>query len=138
MRSDKIKMIAAACFVLVVTCANAFAIDFSTPLHQLDGSEFLGQDGKPAPITLGDVCEVALLASYKDEGDDIVSGKIKIEDFNKEKARRFGLAKKIHTANGDLQVTTDDIALLKKLIGKSYNALIMGQAWELLDPASVK
>jgi len=52
-----------------------------------------------------------------------------------EKCERFELARKIHSSNGLLDLGVDDIKLLKVLIAKALPTnLIVGQAWEILDP----
>lgn len=140
---------------LTATPALATTIDFSAPITQLDGKPFtkIGElsdvekkvvgelaakgytIGEPDPSTLGLVAKNALLATYQDEptlsGDD--------------KVKRYGLALKIQDATGDkaglfhgqLDLKAGEIELLKKLIAKSYNPLVAGQAWKILDPASM-
>lgn len=39
--------------------------------------------------------------------------------------------------NSDPTLTADEITLIKKLVAKAYNPLVVGRTWELLDPASV-
>lgn len=52
-----------------------------------------------------------------------------------EKCERFELARKIHNSNGIIDLGVDDIKLLKILTAKALPTnLIVGQAWELLDP----
>lgn len=95
-------------------------IDFSQPINDLSGNPVL--DGE-TPLTLGAVACNSLLATFKDEPN--LQGTAKAE--------RFALALKI---NGKAQVSlkVEDITLLKTLIGKAYAALVVGQAWEMLDP----
>lgn len=51
------------------------------------------------------------------------------------KCERFELARKIHSSNGIVDLGVDDIKLLKELIAKALPSnLIVGQAWEILDP----
>jgi hypothetical protein len=120
-------ILAAVALAAMFSASPTAAIDFATPLAQLDGQPFVAQDGKPITMTLATVAETALLASYQDEQN--LSGE--------DKVKRFVLATKIHGAAKDLPLTSDEVSLVKKLIGKSYNPLIVGQAWRLLDPASV-
>lgn len=95
-------------------------IDFSQTMKDLNGNPVL--DGE-TPLTLGAVACNSLLATFKDEPN--LSGA--------DKAKRFALALKI---NGKAQVAlkVEDVSLLKILIGKAYAALVVGQAWEMLDP----
>lgn len=104
----------------------AAEVDFTTPLAQLDGKPFMGPDGKPTETTLGSVAEVALLGSYADEQN--LTGE--------EKVKRFALANKVH-GNRAAVLTTEEVALIKRLIAKTYNPLVVGLSWTILDPASV-
>lgn len=112
--------------VLFLAPARAAEVDFTTPLAQLDGKPFLGPDGKPVETTLGSVAETALLGSYADEQN--LSGE--------DKVKRFYLANKIHN-NRAASLTTEEVTLIKRLIAKTYNPLVVGLAWTILDPASV-
>lgn len=49
-----------------------------------------------------------------------------------EKAKRYALAQKIH-AGGEVDLTSDDLALTKKLIGKAYGPVVVGPAYALID-----
>lgn len=103
----------------------ALAVDFGSPIKQLDGSVMRTDDKQV--LTLDTVVENALLASYPDE--QTLSGE--------EKVKRFKLAVRIHDQRKDPTLTADETALIKKLVAKAYNPLVVGQAWTLLDPASV-
>ena len=50
-----------------------------------------------------------------------------------EKAKRFTLGMKIHSASEPVDVSAEDVALIKKLIGKVYTPLVVGRAYELLE-----
>lgn len=119
---------AAGAVMASLTCA-AGAVDFSTKFTQIDGTPFLDANGKPdeKPATLGTVAVNALLANYPDEQNLPAD----------EKVKRFVLAEKIQVHPTDALINVDDIALIKKLIAKGYPTLVVGQAWRLLDPASV-
>ena len=112
--------------MLITTSVAALAIDFRTPITQLDGKPFTNEAGQPDGMTLGKVCTNALMANFPDEQG--LSGD--------EKMRRFLVAKNIFE-HYDYSLNVEEIALVKKLVGKSYGPLIVGQAWALLDPASV-
>lgn len=120
---------------LSLVSSMACAADFSTPLFQLDGKTALTAPGDTAgsttPVTLGYVAEISLLTEYKDE---VAEGKV--EDVTRQKIVRWALAKKIHGA-GEVALTADETTLLKRLIGKNYPPLVAGQAWSILDPASI-
>lgn len=51
-----------------------------------------------------------------------------------EKVERFELAKEIHKSAGLVDLQSEQIALLKKLIARAYGPLTVGQAWQVLDP----
>lgn len=104
----------------------AHAIDFDATITQIDGMPF--PDGKPEDSQLRKVVVNALLAQYPDEQN--------LEP--PKKMERYFLAKKIQESRGDLQLTAEETALVKTLVAKGYPTLIVGQAWLLLDPASVK
>jgi hypothetical protein len=50
-----------------------------------------------------------------------------------EKVKRFRLAQRI-TNGGALDIALEDVVLLKDIIGKAYPPLVVGRAFELLDP----
>ena len=87
----------------------------------LDGKEIPSQNGKPA--TLGGVSVDALLATFQDEQN--LSGE--------EKLKRWELAVKIKNGVDPVELSVEEIALIKKLIGKAYGPLISGQAWQMLE-----
>jgi hypothetical protein len=108
-------------------------IDMESPILGLDGKELddpaivceCGKIARPAgrKIVLRDLCRNALLANE--------------EIDPKEKMDRFYLATLIEKKRSP-RLASEDIALLKARIGKSYPPLFVGRAFELLDPASVK
>ena len=90
-------------------------INFSQQLKNLKGEEI-------KDLTLKVVSTEALLATFDDER--ALSGE--------EKAKRYLLATRVY-ANEELDLTVEEIAKLKQLIGKGYGPLIVGQAWEMLE-----
>ncbi len=70
---------------------------------------------------LKDVCVNSLLANVEKEEIDGV-----------EKMNRYLLATKIQKAN-ELDLKSEEIAKLKKVIGRIYGVLIVGQAFEMLE-----
>ena len=103
--------------------------NFNTTLKTLDGKpikeQYVDADGKTADrdVTLSTVAVNALLAGYEDErnlaGDD--------------KVKRFKLAQLINDADGEVEVTAEQVSLLKTLIAKGYTPLVVGQAYEILE-----
>jgi len=90
-------------------------------LVTLDGEVILDQKNEPA--TVRGVAIEALFATFKDEEN--LSGE--------EKLKRWELASKIKINPDPVELKVEEIALLKKLIGKAYGALIVGQAWKVLE-----
>jgi hypothetical protein len=123
----KIMMLAGA--VALAVAAPASATDFSSKMTQIDGKPFLDPTGKPDETqpTLGSIAINALLAAYPDEKDITPE----------EKVKRFVLAEKIQNHQKDAQLSADEIVLVKKLIGKGYPTIVVGEAWRMLDPSSV-
>lgn len=119
----KTTMLAALALGLVLT-APALAVDFAKPIDQLDGTPMRKED--KTLFTLNDAVQTALLSSYQDETIDGV-----------EKSKRFWLAKRINDNRKDPTLTADEVALIKKLVAKAFNPLVVGRTWEMLDPASI-
>lgn len=94
--------------------------NFTAPIKNLDGKPLKEGDRE---VTIGSIAVNALLTPYEDErnlsGDD--------------KVKRFRLAQSIHDADGEIEVTVEQVALLKSLIAKAYSPLIVGQAWAILE-----
>jgi hypothetical protein len=89
-------------------------INFNQPIKNIQGEEI-------KDLTLKVVSVESLLATFSDEQ---ISGE--------EKAKRYLLATRIY-ANEELELTVEEIAKIKQLIGKGYGPLIVGQAWEMLE-----
>lgn len=95
-------------------------MDTKTPIIDLDGIAL-------PDLTVGSACATALLAAFPDEAD--IRGE--------EKVRRFLLAQRIVTSES-VDLTAEDIALIKHLVGKGYGALVVGRVWAALDPVSIR
>lgn len=99
-------------------------INFLTELTDLDGSPITDKD---KPVTLKTISLTALLAQYADE--QALSGE--------DKMKRFQIAEKIAAANADdphIDLKAEEIAEIKKLIGKGFGPLIVGRCFNTLDP----
>lgn len=118
-------------------------IDFSFKLKTLDGSDIPekpdetidGPDGRKVkkeypPLTLKTVSVNALLMQEVD-GDGRP-----VETSGEEKVKRFQFATRIYEAIGSIELQSEEITLLKRLIARAYLPLTVGQAWEILDPSS--
>lgn len=121
--------------LLTLMTAPGMATDWTQPVLDQDGKpacrEALLRDdktGKPLDCpreqiaTLGWYARTALNATFPDEtnlsGDD--------------KAKRGGLAQSLVGAT-EVKLKVEDLALIKKLIGKAYGPLVVYQAWEMLE-----
>lgn len=116
-------------------------VDLEFKIQKFDGTEFgdLEQDGidergQPKfkvgpPLTLKKVCIDALIANYQDE-QNLDAAK---------KTERGWLAQKIWNATDQtIDLSAEEVALIKSLIAKRYNPLIVVLAWGALDPDSKK
>lgn len=109
---------------------SALALDFSQPVLDLDGKPFcqdmVGKDGECAPDkawTLARLARAALNAQFPDEQN------LSVE----EKYKRGKLAQSL-TGTGDMKLKSEDVALLKKMIGRAFPPSMMTAAWDLLEP----
>jgi hypothetical protein len=100
-------------------------IDFSRPIHHLDGSEIPDLDGdKTQPLTLK-LCAIrSLTGALKNDSND--SGVKRFE--------RGALAYEIHKSDS-LNLSVEQISMIKERIGQAYPAVIVYRAWEMLDPS---
>jgi len=53
---------------------------------------------------------------------------------SEEKFNRHNLALEIHNADDEIDLSVDDVKLLKDLVGELGTPLVVGQAWPILDP----
>ncbi len=95
-------------------------IDFQKPLKTIHGTELMieGKTRTTASFVID-----ALLAIFSDEA--ALPGE--------EKIKRYTLAKKISRPTFEAQITIEEAAMIKKLTGKLYGPLIVGQIWEILE-----
>lgn len=109
-------------------------VNFNQALLDLDGStldltteacQFCGRSRESRPATLRGVCTDALVARYRDEQEPkALPGEAKM--------KRYGLALKI-TAEDELDVTPEELALIRMLVAKMFGPRVMGPAWLALD-----
>ena len=99
-------------------------IDFSRILTNFDGKPILTPE-KGEPVDLKTASMTALLGQYQDERN--LSGE--------EKFKRYELAKKIHQS-GEIELKSEEIALIKSLVAKAYAPLAVGKLWEMLENAN--
>ena len=97
-------------------------IDFKKPILDLKGEPMKNGEN---PFLLGMACQEALTATFQDEQALPAP----------EKVKRFMLALKIEGAL-PVDVSIEDAAEIKKLVGKAYGPLIVGRVYEIFDAAS--
>lgn len=96
-------------------------IDFSRTLTNLDGSQIVVQaDKAPRPLTLGDVAANSLLADDRDA-------------TGAQKVARFSLALKVYEAKEPLDLTPEDVSLIRERVGQTCVPLICGRSYQMLD-----
>lgn len=91
-------------------------IDFGQQLIGLDGT---GLVDTGRPLTLQRVCVNGLL-NHGATG-------VKAEPYD-----RYRLAMRLH-AGGTVELSTDEVVLVKKCVNGSYPPLVVGQAYEMLE-----
>lgn len=100
-------------------------IDLDTVLCDLKGVPL--KETPEKDFTLGAACCTALLNPFSDE-----------QNLDpKEKFNRYKLAQKI-SDGGERDLSVEDVATLKKLIGKAFPPLVVGRCYDILDPESPK
>ena len=90
--------------------------DLDQPLLDLDGEDF------EPPLTLGTVCYQATA------GNTPFDSALQMD----EKLKLYALAKKVHKG-GEVELTAEDIALLKKRVAAGFGTMVTGRACEMLE-----
>lgn len=98
-------------------------IDFSQEITGVDGTKLMEASDKP--LTLRAASVLALIAQYEDE---------KHMDA-REKFTRGLMATRIQRAKVPVELKVDEVATLKRLVGKAFGPAVVVAAWPLLDPA---
>jgi len=99
-------------------------VDFDSKITDLRGEALRGEDG--SDVTLASVSCTALLASYPDEQNLVPDAKV----------RRFRLAQQA-IAGGEQDVKAEDVVELKNVLGKAYGPLVVGRAFDIIEPDGV-
>ena len=97
-------------------------VNIDQSFKNVDGTNLVDVDTKEV-VKLKPVIVNALLGMFKDE--EQLSGGEKLE--------RWQLAIKINNADGDIELSAEEISLIKLLIGKMFTTIIVGQAFEMLE-----
>ena len=99
-------------------------IDFTQKLTTLDGNAMKDVDGKGDAVdaTLKLAVVNALLAPQKEQESGV------------DKIKKYELAKMVFKAEGEVDVTAEDITLIKKAVEKAFpSPIIVGQVNEMLE-----
>ena len=94
--------------------------DFNQGIIGLNNLVLVDENG--SNLVLGHVAVGALLANLPNENIDGV-----------EKAKRFALAMRIHGKEEAVEVTAEEVAKIKELVGKVYTTVVVGRAYDLLE-----
>jgi len=79
---------------------------------------------KVVDMTMSKAIIYALTANFEDEK----------ELTGEEKVKRFMIAQKIYRKReGTIDSTAEEVALIKKLVGKAWGTIVVGKIWELLE-----
>lgn len=105
-------------------------IDFNTPILDMDDEQIMDDTKTPSiPTDLARLAVTSLMVPFPDEqnlsGDD--------------KASRFLLALRIKQSTKDMlpiDVTPEEVSLIKKLIAKGFGPLPVGRAFAILNQDS--
>ena len=104
-------------------------IDFSTPILGLDNEQVVEND---EAVTLGTLAIGALLQLLP--GLDGRPENLSATD----KVHHAVLAQSIFQASAPIEVSVDDVSLLKTRIGQAFMPLAVMRAFEILDPPPAK
>lgn len=116
-----------AMLLLLTSSAYAGEVDFSRHITDLDGKDIpvsAAKDAKPTDLAL--IAGTALLVDPQ-PGPGTPS--MRPED----KLARFNLALKVHKS-GQVNLTSEEVTLLKSAIATAFGSLVYGRAVEILDP----
>ena len=97
-------------------------IDLTQPIFDLEGSPIPKPDGS-LPATLGFLAVTALQVQFDDEH------KMSAED----KLSRFKIALRL-SGQSSADLSVEEVAMIKSVIGKAFGIVIVGRAFALLDP----
>lgn len=106
--------------IATLLLGSAQAMDATKEVKSIDGSEFVGSDGKALGLTYLTVIENALLTAPAASED--------------EKTKNYILTLKIHQAAKDYTPTPDDIIRIRKALAATQATAVYGQVMSTIDP----
>ena len=158
MKTPKLSIYFLILSLLLPAAALAVQIDFNQDLSALDDTPIKIQVPAPASLTaklrvddptgatiptynestvnLKSICVAALLGTTPQNGD-----RLELENrnygptnpANAEKLRRYLLAKRISLSSDPIELTSDEIVLIKFLVNQRFAPLVVGQVEQLLS-----
>jgi hypothetical protein len=93
-------------------------VKINQELKDAEGNSIV--NGKNLKLLLKDVCIASILSPI--QGDE-----------EKAKLDKYEIYKKLRDAKQEVELTAEEITLLKKAIGKLQPQLIMGQCFEMIE-----
>jgi hypothetical protein len=100
-------------------------IKITSEIKKADGVKAIPNSENGQPLTLRDVCINAVLTPDKD-------------DTQKQKFSDYEIFKRLRDADKEVELTAEEIARIKKKINNIYPALVLGQAYEMLENVQIK
>lgn len=97
-------------------------IKLDQTLKDVRGEVIREPDSEDA-LTLGTVCVRSLMGNYQDEIRTLKG---------EEKVRRYDLAMRLRGCD-EIELPSEDVALIKDLIAKAFPTLVCGQAWHMIE-----
>lgn len=113
-------LLTAAILFAAAPAAYAAEINFGAALTDADGEPI--KEGEKA-LTLGRASLMALTLTLPDDANMTGEEKFKLGQ----------LASRVYT-DKTVDLSAEEVATLKKRIGKAFNSLVVFRAWPLLDP----
>ncbi len=92
-------------------------------IHDLSGKPLTDPQDSGSPLTIGRACIGALLGASPRENPD-----------GTEKFRRWQLAQKM-SGQASVDLSIEEVALVKKLVGEAWTATVVGPVWIALEKA---
>jgi hypothetical protein len=97
-------------------------VNVNTVLTQLNGDPVMDMDGK------GNAVEATVKMALVNAVLSPVQTDKPMDKFRKDE-----LARKIYNTDGEVELTAEEVVLLKDRVGESYAPIIVGQVWRLLE-----
>lgn len=111
----------------VASTTSALGANFDARITNLDGTPILDDKGKEMELTVRGICVNALMQPLSQEEQAK-------PDSGDEKVRREALARHVSAKDDAYKYTSEDIALMKRLVNKNYpSPLVVSQAWRALE-----